>query len=111
MLPTEERSDLRSLAPVLRVLLRLLRRSGLWRPAASIALQILSQVSAVVLALSLKVTTNAVLTDNTPRLHAGIALFAGTICVFYAGTWAAFVVRQGMSERMELAVDTELATL
>jgi ATP-binding cassette subfamily B protein len=54
---------------------------------------------------------DAIGADDTDRLTVGLVLFGVTIVVSRGGDTAAWILRQGMNERTELVVDTELAEL
>lgn len=86
-------------------------RAGTWRPVAAIGLTATSQLAVTVTAVAVKVVVDAVRADDGGRLALGLLAFGLTIVVSRGGDTAAWILKQGMNERTELVVDTELATL
>ena len=86
-------------------------RAGAWRPVAAMVLTITSQLAVTITAVAIKILVEAVADGSTSRLTLGLVLFGATIVVSRGGDTAAWILRQGMNERTELTVDTELSAL
>ena len=86
-------------------------RVDAWRTSANLALVVVSQLAGVVVALALKLATDAaVQRDSDAAIVAVLVLVAGVL-TSTAGEWASFVLRAGIADRTVIALDVELATL
>jgi ATP-binding cassette, subfamily B, bacterial len=86
-------------------------RVDAWRTSANLALVVVSQLAGVVVALALKLATDAaVQRDSDAAIVAVLVLVAGVL-TSTAGEWASFVLRTGIADRTVIALDVELATL
>ncbi|HEY5272556.1 MAG TPA: ABC transporter ATP-binding protein [Acidimicrobiales bacterium] len=86
-------------------------RIDAWRSGAGVVLIFVSQASAIVASYGLKFVTNAVVDRRASGIVDGLVVLGIAVVVTIAGSWAAFIIRAGMTDRTLLAVDSELAEL
>lgn len=86
-------------------------RVDAWRTSANLLLVLASQLAGVVVALALRLATDAAVHHDSGQTVCSVTLLVGALLTTTFGNWASFVLRTGIADRTVIALDVDLATL